>query len=395
MRALSTLIRTSAVRPLLAGAAVLSAAIAISAQTATVGAPVVDKLEKVGAGLYEIVVGESTDSVYVASTGVDNRKIFVLDPRTLAVKSTIDVEAHPAYGIAFNNRTQTLYTTNTRSNNVAAIDAKSGKVLSIITSPDGTGVHGFRLLVDEEANLVYISLPGSPSKVWIIDGATNTLKHEILDAGGRSTGLALDKAGNRLFVGSIADNQIVEVNLATREVVGRHPSGGQGTTHLAYEASTGRLFAGHQQSGNVTVLDTKTWNVLKTIPAGAGALGVALDTTRHLLYVANRQAGTVSVINSNTLEVVTTLTAGTMPNTVAIDSRTGDVYVSFKARPAGRGGRGGRGGRAGGEGAGARAGGAPAPAPRAAPAPAAPAAPPAPAPVDEGGDTVARIVVRR
>lgn len=374
MTALTAVVRRFGARPAwlaILGLGVMVAGASLHAQTAAVAqAPAVDKLAKVGAGLYEVAVGESTDALYVASTGADNRKIFVLDPNTLEVKSTIDMEAHPAFGIAFNNRTQTLYTTNTRSNNVTAVDAKTGKVLSIITSPDGGGAHGFRLLVDEEANLVYISLPGSPSRVWVIDGATNALKHEITNVGTRSTGLALDRANNRLFVGSIGDHQVLEVDLATREIVGRHPSGGQGTTHLAFDAKTGRLFAGHQQSGNVTVLDTKTWNVLQTIPTGAGALGLGFDEARHRLYVANRQGGTVTVIDTNNYEVLANLQAGTMPNTVAIDSRTGDVFVTFKARPTGRGGR----GRGAAEGA-----------------PAAPAPPPAP---DEGGDTVARIVLR-
>ncbi len=384
MRTLRTLVGTSAVLALV-GVAVLSAAAILSAQTAA-RTPAVDKLQKVGGGLYELVVGESTDSVYVASTAADNRKIFVLDPRTLAVKSTIDMEAHAPFGIAFNNKTQTIYTTNTRSNNITAIDAKTGKVLSVIADPSGGGLHGFRLLVDEDANLVYVSVPAGESRVWIIDGATNTLKPEITGVGGRSVGLALDKAGNRLFVGSISDSQVLEVNLATREVVGRHATGSQGTSHLAYQSSTGRLFAGHQQGGNVVVLDTKTWDVVKSIPTGAGALGLAFDEPHNLLYVANRQAGTVSVIDTNRLEVITNLTGGTMPNTVAIDSRTGDAYVTFKARPAGRGGRG---GREGGQGArGGRGGGAPAA------APAAPAAPAQPAPVDEGGDTVARIVLK-
>lgn len=371
-------------RVALLGLGVFAAAVSLQAQAAKV--PAVDKLVKVGSGLYEVTVGESTDSLYVASTGAGNRKIFVLDPRTLAVKSTIDMEAHPGFGIAFNNRTQTLYTTNTRSNNITAIDAKSGKVLSIITAPDGGGVHGFRQLVDEEANLVYVSLPGNPSKVWVIDGATNTLKHEILDTGQRSTGLALDKANNRLYTCSIASSEIVEIDLATRQVVRRFPSGGQGTTHLVYDAGGSRLFAGHQQSGNVTVLNARSGEVLKTIPTGAGALGMAMDTKNNLLYVANRQGGTVTAINTTSLEVVANLQAGTMPNTVAIDSRTGDVYVTFKARPAGRGGRG-RGAAAGAQPAAGATPAAPA-------APAAPATPPAPPVPDEGGDTVARIVVR-
>jgi YVTN family beta-propeller protein len=362
------------------------AAASIQAQSARV--PAVTNQTKVGGGLYEVVVGESTNSVYVASTAAGNRKIFALDPQTLAVKGEIDMEANPAFGLSFNNKTQTLYTTNTRSNNVTAVDVKTGKVVATIASPDGGNAHVFRSLVDEATNTVYISLPGNPSRIWVIDGATNTLKHEIADTGGRSTGLALDSAGNRLFTSSIASSEVLEIDLATRTVTRRYPSGGQGTTHLAYDPKTGRLFTSNQQSGNVTVLDTKTTQVLQTIPTGAGALGLTFDHANNLVYVANRQAGTVTVINAASYAVVATLQAGTMPNTVALDTRTGSAYVSNKARSVGRGGRGGRAGAP--AGAGAPVAAAPPSAPAATTAP---AAPPAAPPADEGGDTVTRIAL--
>lgn len=311
----------------------LAAAVRAHAQ----GLPVVNRLERVGAGLYEVVVGESTDALYVASADPGQQRIFVLDPRTLIARSSLDTAKSPAFGLAFNNRTRTLYTTNTRSNTVAAIDVRSGAVIATIGAPDGGVAHVFRALVDEDANTVYVSVPETSSRVWVIDGATNELRHEIVNTGGRSTGLAIDRARNRLYTCSIASSEILEIDLAARRVSRRFASGGLGTTHLEYDAATDRLFAGHQRSGDVTVLSPKAGAVLKTIPTGAGALGLAFDRQRNLLYVANREAGTVSVIDAKTLAVTTTLRAGTMPNSVAIDSRSGNAYVTFKGRPAGRG----------------------------------------------------------
>lgn len=296
-------------------------------------APSVARLEPVGRGLYEVAIGESTNAVYIASTGPGERRIFVLDPRTLAVTASISTDRQPAFGLAFNNRTRTLYTTNTRSSSVSAIDVASGQIKATIQAPDGGGAHVFRALVDEPSNTVYVSLPGTPSRIWVIDGATNTLRHEIPNTGGRSTGLALDRAANRLYTCSIASSEILEIDLASRQVVRRFPSGGQGTTHLVFDAASNRLFATHQRSGEVTVLDPGTGRVLKSIPTGAGALGLALDGHRALLYVANRLAGTVSVIDTRRLEMVTTLKAGSMPNSVAVDSRTGSAFVTFKAAP--------------------------------------------------------------
>lgn len=293
------------------------------------GVATIAQRERVGADLYEVAVGESTGSIYVASTGSGERRIVALDPRTLTVKSSIPTE-QAAYGLAFNNRTSTLYTTNTRAGTVSAIDVRSGRLKATIRERDDESAHVFRALVDEESNTIYVSLPGTPSRIWVIDGATNTLHHEILNVGGRSTGLALDRAGGRLYTCSIASSEILEIDLASRQVTRRFPSGGVGTTHLVFDAKAKRLFATHQQSGDVTVVDPASGTVLQRIPTGAGALGLDLDDRHGLLYVTNRLAGTVSVIDTARLRVVANLETGAMPNTVAVDPRTGNAYVTLK-----------------------------------------------------------------
>lgn len=325
--------RPGTARALVGGFVVLLLA---TGSVAQVQSPHVSSIVPVGAGIYEVAVGETTDAIYIASTGTDARRIFVLDPQTLAVRSGIHTGDRPAFGLAFNNRTRTLYTSNTTSNSVSAIDVATGRVVATIAAAHGGTAHVFRMLVDEESNTVYVSLPETSSRIWVIDGASNTLRYEITNVGGRSTGLALDGARGRLFTCSIASSEIIEIDLATRQVVRRLPSGGLGTTHLVLDASRNRLFASHQKSGTVTAVDLRAGGVLKSIATGAGALGLALDGDRHLLYVTNRQADTVSVINTDTLAVEATLTGGTLPNTVAVHSRTGDAYVTFKARAGSR-----------------------------------------------------------
>lgn len=320
--------------------------------------PTVATQVKVGAGLYEVVVNESTNSIYVASTGNNDPKIFELDATTLAERRTIARTDAAALGLGINRKTQTLYTTNTRAGSVSAIDLATGQTVATIAVESDPAAHVYRALVDENANKVYVSVVATPSKIWIIDGATNTLEHVIEDAGGRTTGLALDPTTNKLYAAALADNAVVEIDLATRTVARTFPSGGERPTQMAIDPSTSRLFVTHQGTGNVVVLDVKSGEVVKDIPTDEIALGIGFDADADLLYVANRGGGNVTVIDTNTYDIVTTLDAGTMPNTVAIDSRDGTVFVTNKARPTGR-----RGG----------------------------AAPP-PAGPDEGGDTVTRIV---
>lgn len=356
--------RTLAVVGAFAGLATMTTA-AVQVQGPQV--PAVDRQVKVGAGLYEVVVNAPANSIWVASTGNNDPRIIELDAETLAEKRSISLNV-AANGLGINTKTQMLYTSNTRAGSVSAIDLKDGRVVATIAVDADPSAHVFRVLPDEEMNKVYVSVVSAPSKVWVIDGATNTLERIIEGTGTRSTGLALDRAGNRLFTVSQGTHEVHEIDLATGTVIRSYPSGGERPTQVVYDPATSRLFVTHQTTGNATAIDTKTGTILKSIDTAQTALGIGFDPTSRLLYVANRGGGNVTVIDTTSYEVVATLAAGTMPNTVAVDPRDGTVFVTNKARPTGR--RGGRG----------------------APAAAPPAAPLA---LDEGGDTVTRITLPR
>lgn len=88
-----------------------------------------------------------------------------------------------------------------------------------------------------------------------------------------------------------------------------------------------------KKSNDVTVIDLKTKAVVKTLPAGKGSLGIALDAKRNRLYTANRQDGTVTVIDTKKLEVVDNIkTGGTFPNTVVLNKKDGSIYVTNKGQ---------------------------------------------------------------
>lgn len=291
-------------------------------------------------GLYEIVTSNARNAVYVASAGTRSNpggSILELDPATLAVRSSIDVSAAPAYGLGLNDRTQMLYTSNTRDGSVWAIDLRTGTVAAKITSPTDSSAHVYRVLVDDQTNTVYVSIADTPGNVWVIDGTTNKLARVIENTGTRTTGLALDRGANRLYTASLGSNEITAVDLATNKVVATWPSGGERPTQLAFDDATNRLFITNQATDNMTVLDTKTGELLATVPTGDGALGIGFDARSQLVYVANRQAGTVTVVDATSYTPVSNLDAGSLPNTVAIDPQSSIVYVTNKARSAPRG----------------------------------------------------------
>jgi len=298
------------------------------------------KSVKPGAGLYELVFSGPMNRVYVAAAGTRGASetfVYALDPATLETRETIALGDDPVFGLGINNKTKTLYGTQTRDGSLAVIDLASGKVVAKLAR--GEKAHVREVAVDEAADRAYVTVLGmrdTPSSVWIVDGAKKEIVDSIDDIPGGIAGISLDARNNRLFLSALQANEVVVVDLATRKVTNRFPSGGEGAINLVYDPSGDQVFVAHQGSGEVVALDAKDGKVIKKIPTGAGALSLAIDPTRSILYVTNRQAGFTSLVDTKTLEPVANVVTGSMPQTVTVDAATGNAYVSNKVKSTGR-----------------------------------------------------------
>ncbi|WP_126973389.1 YncE family protein [Gynurincola endophyticus] len=301
-----------------------------------VSAQTVAQKVKPGNGLYEIVYSEKANAVYVAGTGARGQqgagKVYKLDPQTLAVKDSIDVSVAPAFGLGLSEKTQTLYTSNTRGNSVHAIDLKTGKIIATIKHGKDKS-HTREIVVDENNSKVYVSDVGGG--IWVIDGKTNTFSHVIENAGLSITGLALDTRKNRLYAINMQTDKVVSYDLKENKVIDSFPAGSKGAINLVLDAKTDRLFVTNQGNGDVTVLDANNGKLLQTIVTGKGALGINFSPAKNWIYVANRGDGTVTIIDAATYKIVKTLETGSHPNTIALDKK-GNAYVSNKAKAAPR-----------------------------------------------------------
>jgi YVTN family beta-propeller protein len=125
-------------------------------------------------------------------------------------------------------------------------------------------------------------------------------------------------------------------------VVGTNP------TAMAIDAQTARAFVLTEGAlgslgypigpGRVSVLDTHSGGVVRTVAAGTGPLAVAVDDTTGRVFVVNEgsfsssglQAGTgsVSVLDARTGHVVRTVTVGAAPGPIAVDRQAGRVFVA-------------------------------------------------------------------
>lgn len=301
---------------------------------------------QVGINLYELVFSQRTGTVYVTSAGgrwpnAPKPQIFALDGTTLETRAVIEPE-FAGFGLGLNDRTQTLFTTNTIDGNVSLIDLRTGRARA--TVKHGEKAHLREVVVDEAKNLAYVSeignsRAGTPSAVWVIDAARGRISHVLSEGVGEGgiTGLALDAARNRLYATAMQSNEIVEIDLEARKAVRRFASGGESAINVALDAAGRRLFVTHQRSNELVALNAETGAVLGKVAVGDGALGVAFDPLRYRVLTANRRAGTLSVVDARSLTLIDTVATGTHPNTVAIDHASGNAYVSNKRPSGGRG----------------------------------------------------------
>ncbi|SKB29762.1 40-residue YVTN family beta-propeller repeat-containing protein [Parapedobacter luteus] len=283
------------------------------------------KTEKIGANIYQPVVNQKDGAVFISSAGTS--MVYKLDPTTLKAVDSISTPESAPMGLGISQNTQTLYTTNSRSGLVVAIDIPTGKKTIIKADADGRAPREIR--VDESRGLVYASSVRGKG-LWVIDAKTNKFLKFYGDLGNAITGHYVDEQNNIIYATAMGDNEVVVVDGATGNVLKKFAAHGERPTNVHYDAKGNRLFVANQTSENITVLDAETGALIKAIPTAAGALGVNYDPQRDRIFVANRHGRTVNVIDGTSLAIIKTFEIGALPNTVAINHQTGDVYITNK-----------------------------------------------------------------
>ena len=189
-------------------------------------------------------------------------------------------------------------------------------------------------------------------------------------AGAAPSGLTVNSNGSRLYVALNMSHQVGVIDTETRAIVARIPVGIYPyTTVLSADGSklyvsnwggrvpgpadvTDGLFpvvvdprTGIPVSGTVSVIDTASNMVVKTITVGLHPTGMALSPDGDRLYVTNANSDTVSVIATANDVVVKTIhvgqerreygpVLGSSPNAIAVSPNGRRLYVANAAENA-------------------------------------------------------------
>jgi YVTN family beta-propeller protein len=234
------------------------------------------------------------------------------------------------HGIAFDDA-GIGFTSNGRSNNVTVFEVKSDSVTAQIP----TGENPDAILYDPYTKTL-VTCNGRSKNLSIIDPEKN-ITIATIDVGGKPETAVSDGKG-LLFVNIEDKNEIVEIDLKNRKLLQHWSLGsGEGPTGLAYDKATQRLFAGCEKQ--LIVMNAKDGKVVATLPIGAGCDGVAFDPKAKIIFTSNGADGNMTAVKEESADRFSVL--GNYPTkrggrTISIDPQSGTLFIptaDFESTP--------------------------------------------------------------
>jgi DNA-binding beta-propeller fold protein YncE len=223
------------------------------------------------------------------TTNSGDSTVTMFDLKTLAPMRQIRIPTGGLDGIMYDEYSDRIILTNhSRPTGTAvALDANSGEVVGTAEleddAPEGAASDGKgRLFVNNEGKNTIQVLDAKSMKVlqsWPIapcDGPT---------------GIAYDKASNRIFSG--CGKQSVVVDASTGKVVATIANG-DGVDALGWDAAQKLIYIPAGRDGNVTVVHQDTpdkYTVVATVQTMRGAKTIAVDPVRHVAYLFQPEYG--------------------------------------------------------------------------------------------------------
>ena len=295
--------------------------------------------QPVAKGAYEMAYSPSQQALYVATSGSRQLDkggvVYRLNPQTLAITQAIHNDLKP-FGTAINNKTDTLFVGNTLNSSITAIDVKSGEVkgrLVLDTRPRSETFYPLaprELAVDEKTNTVYVSGVGEESRIWVVDGDKLTLRHTLDGLGKYATGLTLDANAHRLYATG-GDNELFTFDTVSHQLLAKVKlaESEHFFLNISLDPATHRAFITDSKQPELLVVNTEDSKVIQKV-AVPTSLAVLFNPQRDEIYVTHREAGEVSIIDGKTYKVIKTLKAPTHPNSLALSPDGQTLYISVK-----------------------------------------------------------------
>ena len=243
------------------------------------------------------------------------------------------------------------FTTNGGDSTVTMFDLRTLAVIKQITV--GPGLDG--IMYDEPDDKIILTRHSRPiGTLTALDPKTGDIiaTAELEDTG--PEGAAADGKGH-IFVNNEGKNTMQMIDVKTWKATASWPLAPcEGPTGIAYDKASNRIFAGCNKTS--VVVDASTGKVVATIPNGTRVDALGWDPSRKLIYIPNGGEGNVTVVHQDAPDkytVVATVATFAGAKTITVDPVTHNAYLFQPERgpappapanaPSAQPGRGGRG----------------------------------------------------
>jgi len=189
-----------------------------------------------------------------------------------------------------------------------------------------------------DARTAYVAEPAANAVAVVDTGALAVAASLPVGTAPSALALGFTRGAEALFVAASGSNAVEILDVAKRRVVGavavgRRPSGlalaAPGSGIVITDINDEELYVANSDDDTVSVISTDQQQVIATIPAPGGPLGVVVPATGGVAYVSVRSGAilALSLARHTLLGTVMRLPDGHVPGQMDYNAVTGEIYV--------------------------------------------------------------------
>lgn len=281
----------------------------------------VEKFDIKGEGGTDYVAVEAaTGRVFVSRS----THMMVIEGATSKVLG--DIPNTPGvHGAGFSTKAGHGFTTNSGDQTVTMFDLNTLDVLKQIKV--GPGLDG--IMYDEPDDKIILTNHSRPiGTLTAIDPKTGDVVATVELEDTAPEGAAADGRGH-IFVNNESKSTIQVIDVKTWKATASWPLAPcEGPTGIAYDKASNRIFSGCSRTS--VVLDARTGRVVASITNGTRVDALGWDPSKKLIYIPNGGEGNVTVVHqdsSDEYRVVATIPTFAGAKTIAVDPVTHNAYL--------------------------------------------------------------------
>jgi len=281
----------------------------------------VEKFDIKGEGGTDYIAAEAGTGRVFVSRGTH---VMVVEGATGKVLG--DIPNTPGvHGAAFAPKDGHGFTTNGGDETVTMFDLKTLAVVKQIKVCPGLD----GIMFDEADDKVILTNHSRPiGTLTAIDPKSGDIVATVELEDTAPEGAAADGKGH-IFVNNESKNTIQVIDVKTWKATASWPLAPcDGPTGIAYDKATNRIFSGCNKTS--VVVDAGTGKVVATIANGTRVDALAWDPAKKLMFIPNGGEGNVTVVHQDSADKYSVVeTVATVPGakTIAVDSKTHNVYL--------------------------------------------------------------------